>query len=179
MTDQTRDAIWVQSDLSADGTTYVTAIHYDQDKSRILDAKTAYAYVAEIFRASVHAEHDAAVIRQLRATGMPVELAARAVADLRADRPPLDDAATAPLRLVPGVSQKTGNGFLATYVGNRQVGQWDPDDARDHATGVLSVMAAADLDSAYRRYLVGPVGLAPGEALAAVSGLADHIGGRQ
>jgi hypothetical protein len=97
-----RNSIWVQSDLAPDGSTYVTSIHYDADQSRILTPETAYAYVAEVFRAAVMAEHDAAVIRQLRAMNITLKEAAGIVAELREDRPPLDDAATAPLRLVPG-----------------------------------------------------------------------------
>lgn len=174
MTDD-RDAIWVQSDLAPDGSTYVTAIHYDADQSRILTPETAYAYVNEVFRASVMAEHDAAVIRQLRATGVDLEAAAQAVATMREDRPPLNDAATAPLRLVPGVSLRTGAGFLALHVGDRQIGQWDPDDARDHATNVLAVQTACDLDAAYRRFLIGSAGIEPDRALAVVGGLAEFM----
>lgn len=175
MTDD-RDAIWVQSDLAPDGTTYVTAIHYDDDKSRILTPETAYAYVAEMFRAAVIAEHDAAVIRQLRAMDIKLEDAAGIVAELREDRPPLNDATTAPLRLVPGVSLKTGDGFLAVHLGDRQIGRWEPADARDHATNVLSVQTAADLDGAYRRYLVGSAGIEPDRALAVINDLAEFIG---
>lgn len=167
-------AIWVQSDVLPDGT-YVTAIHYDDDQSRILDRAAGLAYVAEVFTAAVHAEHDAAVVRQLTGLGLDLESAARAIAELRADRPPLADAVTAPLRLVPGVSAKTGNGFLHIHLGEVRVGQWDPDDARDHATNVLSVLAAADLDAAYCRYLVGTVGIGLPRAQAVVGDLGNYV----
>jgi hypothetical protein len=170
-----RNSIWVQSDLAPDGSTYVTSIHYDADQSRILTPETAYAYVAEVFRAAVMAEHDAAVIRQLRAMNITLKEAAGIVAELREDRPPLDDAATAPLRLVPGVSLRTGDGFLAVHLGDRQIGEWEPDDARDHATNVLSVQTAADLDAAYRRYLVGSAGIDHDRALAVINDLAQFI----
>lgn len=175
MTDD-RDAIWVQSDLAPDGTSYMTAIHYDADQSRVLDRESALACVEEIHRAAVQAEHDAAVIRQLTSIGIGLEEAARAVAGLRADRPPLDESATAPLRLVPGVSQKTGQAFLAVHISGRQVGQWDPADARDHASHILAVQAAADLDAAYRRYLLS-AGLDTETANAVVNDLAEHIEG--
>ncbi|RCG19076.1 hypothetical protein DQ384_38000 [Sphaerisporangium album] len=169
----TTDAIWVQSNLLPDGT-YAASIHYDQDRSRVLDRHAGLAYAAAVIDVASQAEHDAAVIRQLTATGVRLTHAAATVAELRADRPPIDDAVTAPLRLVPGVSQKTGNAFLAVFIGARQVGQWDPGDAREHATAVLEALAAADLDAAYRRHLIGIVGLDPGSAQAAVNDLANH-----
>lgn len=166
--------IWVQSDLLPDGT-YVTAIHYNDDQSRVLDRQTGMAYVAEIFTAAVHAEHDAAVLRQLTSIGVERATAGQAVVDLRADRPPLNDAATAPLRLAPGVSHRTGAGFLAVFIGDRQVGQWDPADARDHATNVLTVLTAADLDATYRRYLTSVIGIDTDRAQHIVGQLAAHI----
>lgn len=171
------DAIWVKSDLLPDGT-YVTAIHYSGDRSRILDRKTGLAYVSAIFAAAVQAEHDAAIIRQHIASGLSLKVAARTIADLRADRPPIDDAATAPLRLTPGVAARTKDAFLAIHVDGQQVGQWDPDDARNHATNVLQVLAAADLDAAYRRYLIGSIGLDVARAENIVTDLATHIPGQ-
>lgn len=167
--------IWVQSDPLPDGT-YVTAIHYDDDRSRVLDHTAGLAYVTEVLRAAVQAEHDAAVIRHLMATGLGPNLAASVVADLRADRPPIDDAATAPLTLRPGVSQKTMRGFLAIHMDGRQVGQWEPAEAREHAVQVLEVLTAADLDAAYRRHLIGPLGVDEPTAMAIVSDLAAYIG---
>ncbi|WP_068924990.1 hypothetical protein [Planobispora rosea] len=169
-------AIWVASDLAPDGT-YVTAIHYSGDRSRILDRAAALAYAAEIHRAAVCAEHDAAIIRQLTSLGLPMEAGGHTVRALRADRPPLDDAATAPLRLVPGVSARTGAGFLDLYVDGKQVGQWDPVDARGHASYILDALAAADLDAAYHRYLISDHGLDADSAKAIIGGLAAHLAG--
>lgn len=166
--------IWVQSDLLPDGT-YVTAIHYDSDQSRVLDHETGLHYAATIHAAATRAQHDAAVIRQLTSMGLALDVAAREIARLRADRPPLDDAATAPLRLVPGVSGRTGRAFLSIKVNGQQVGQWDPDDARDHAANVLTVLAAADLDAAYRRYLIGTIGIDAARAANVVGDLATHL----
>lgn len=168
------DTIWVQSDLLPDGT-YVTAIHYDDDRSRVLDHAAGLAYVTEVLRAAVQAEHDAAVIRQLMATGLGPKLAASVVADLRADRAPLDDAATAPLTLRPGVAEKNMRVFVALHMENRQVGQWDPAEAREHAVQVLEVLTAADLDAAYRRHLIGPLGINEPTAMAIISDLATYV----
>lgn len=166
--------IWVQSDLLPDGT-YVAAIHHDDDSSRVLDRQTGLAYAAEIFTAATYSEYDAAVIRQLTAAGVSLQAAARTIGDLRADRPPLDYAVTAPLRLVPGVAAKTGRGFLRVVINGQQVGQWTPDDARDHASNVLTVLAAVDLDAAYRRHLIGPLGLEVARAENVITDLGHHI----
>lgn len=166
--------VYVQSEPLADGT-YVTAVHYGADRSRILDRQTAMAYVADIFTAAVRAEHDAAVIRQLLGLGLDLETAAQAIADLRADRPALDDTVTVPFRLVLGVSAKTGNGFLHVHLNGVKIGQWDPRDARDHAVNVLTVLAAVDLDAAYRRYLIGTVGIDAARAGNVIADLATHL----
>lgn len=154
--------VYVQSEPLADGT-YVTAVHYGADRSRILDRQTAMAYVVDIFTAAVRAEHDAAVIRQLLGLGLDLETAARAIAE------------TVPFRLVPGVSAKTGNGFLHVHLNGVNIGQWDPHDARDHAVNVLTVLAAVDLDAAYRRYLIGTVGIDAARAGNVIADLATHL----
>lgn len=169
-------SIWVQSDLLPDGT-YVAAIHYDDDRSRVLDRDAALRYVATVHDAATRAEHDAAVVAQMTKLGLPRATAAQALYDLRNDRPPLDDAAIAPLRLKPCVSAQHGVGYMEVLVGARLMGQWDPDDARDHAANVLTVLAAVDLDAAYRRYLMATVGVDAARAQAVVGDLASHMGG--
>ncbi|WP_067171155.1 hypothetical protein [Microtetraspora niveoalba] len=169
-------AIWVQSDLLPDGT-YVVAIHYDDDQSRVLNHEAALRYAAAVHAAATRAEHDAAVVAQLVKIGLPKAIVAQALHDLRNDRPPHTATITAPLQLEPCVSAHRGVGYLEVYVAGRLVGQWDPDDARDHAANVLAVLAAVDLDAAYRRYLIGTVGLDRARAEAAVGGLAAHLNG--
>ncbi|MEU8279537.1 hypothetical protein ACFYOK_29525 [Microbispora bryophytorum] len=169
-------SIWVQSDLLPDGT-YVAAVHYDDDRSRVLGRDAALRYAATVHDAATRAEHDAAVVAQMAKLGLPHATAAQALWDLRNDRPPLDDAAIAPLRLKPCVSAQRGVGYLEVQIGARLVGQWDPDDARDHAANVLTVLAAVDLDAAYRRYLMTTVELDAALAQDAVGDLANHIGG--
>jgi hypothetical protein len=100
------------------------------------------------------------------------ESRAGCVEDLRADRPPLDHAATAPLRLEPGVNSHL-EPFIGVFIAGKQVGQWTCADARGHAAGIFEVMSAVDLDAAYHRFLVGTVGIEPDRARNVVTGLLD------
>jgi hypothetical protein len=168
------DSVWVLSDLAADGT-YVTTVQAGPDHARVLDRSEALAYAGAVLEAAARAEHDAAVLAQLHNfLGLPVEAAAGSVADLRAERPPIDPAALAPIGLVPGVSASTKLPFLILEVDGAPVGQWTVTDARRHAEAVLEVSAAADLDAAYFRWLVGAVALDAGRARNVVSDLASH-----
>ncbi|WP_042400069.1 hypothetical protein [Streptacidiphilus carbonis] len=163
--------ISIVSDLAPDGRTYVATIHLDGDTARTLNRDQGIAWASTVLTAAAQAEHDALVIRQLAGkVGMALDLAC--VGDLRADRPPLDDAATAPLRLEPGVNAKM-EPFLALYINGEQMGQWTCQDAREHATGILEVMAAVDLDAAYYRFLTGSVKVDPPEARGIVGLLAE------
>lgn len=174
MSEETPTSVWVTSDLTPSGG-YQLAIHFDDDTSRVLDRDAAYAYAATVLDAAERADYDAAVIRQFtRKMGTTKELAAHSVADLRADRPPLDLTAIAPLELQPGVSAKTGNAFLVIAREGRQIGQWSTEDARGHALHVLSALHAIPLDAAYRRYLIGQVGIEPERALNVVDDLQNH-----
>jgi hypothetical protein len=167
-------SIWVTSDVTPFGN-YQLAIHFDDDTSRILDRDAAYAYTATVLDACERADYDAAVIGQFtQAMSIPKDHAARFVADLRADRPPLDLAAIAPLELQPGVSAKTGDPFLAILRDGKQIGQWTTADARGHALHVLGAIHAVPLDAAYRRYLIGQVGIEPDRALNVVDDLQNH-----
>lgn len=171
------ETIWVQSDRLPDGT-YVAAIHYDADRSRVITPAEALRYVVTVHEAATRAEHDAAVVAQLTSFGLDLRTVGQALAELRDARRPLDDAATAPLRLTPGVSADRGVGFLDIHIDDRHVGQWDPADARGHASDVLAVLAAVDLDTAYRGYLTDTIDLDRPQAENVVGALANHIGGR-
>lgn len=170
--------IWVQSDLMLDGT-YATVVHYSDDVTRVLDRETAFRYAAAVRTAAARAEHDAAVAAQMTGMGVDVHAVAHVVAGLRQDRPPLDEEVLAPLRLEPGVSASRRVGFLGVFVGERQVGQWDPADARAHAGDVLHVLAGVDLDAAYHRYLVGVIGVDADRARDTITDLAAHLGVRR
>ena len=96
------------------------------------------------------------------------------VTDLRADRPPLDAAATDPLTFTPGVSLARRHPSLALHRHGEQIGQWEVGDARGHALHVLEAVAVADLDAAYRRALVGMVDLDEATAVVVVDDLRHH-----
>lgn len=167
------NGIWVTSDVTYDGH-YTAAVHVDDDHTVTLNKASAYAYATTVLAAAERADYDAAVAAQMAGKlGIPKDVVGQVVAELRNDRPPLADAATAPLRLQPGVSAKTGEPFLALFIGTTQIGQWDPTDARQHAMHVLAAIEAVELDKAYRRYLVDKIGIGPDRALNAIANLAN------
>jgi hypothetical protein len=170
------DAIWVISDVAPDGT-YVTTVQAGDDLAVTLDRQRALAYAVALYTAVGYAEYDAAVLKQLTTLGVGERMAARCVADLRADRAPVDDAATAPLRFVPLVTAAR-EPALFVEVNRRRISQWTPADGRQHAGHVLDIVAAVDLDAAYLRFLRGPVALDDDRARAVVGTLGEHrIGG--
>jgi hypothetical protein len=163
--------IIIQSDLAADLRTYITTVQTGHDTIRTLTPTDCLAWATTVLCAAMQAEHDALVLRQLTGPlGMPLKLAVTVIADLRADRPPLDDATTSPLHLEPGVNTAR-EPFLAVHLGGKRVGQWTCEDARSHAQGILEVMAAVDLDAAFYRYLTGTLNLEPDQARAMVATL--------
>lgn len=172
------DVVWVRTTprVSALGLAagYDVVVEATDDLARVLTPDEAAAYATALLGACARAAHDAAVVKQLTTLGIEKEAAAMVVRDLRADRPPLDDAATAPLRYAPAVSAADGRPFLEVHIEGRQVGQWEIPEAREHATAVIESVHVADLDGAYAAHLVGVIGLARDSAAAAVGGLAEH-----
>lgn len=145
--------IWIRTSPSIDGSTYVVTIEFDEDRAIVLDRDLATRYATTMLAAVQRADFDAAVFAQM-IQRVDLQSTAQLIQELRKDRPPLDDAATKPLRVDPGVNPK-GKPFLALFLDDEQVGQWDLKDARDHATAVMEAIEAADLDAAYYRALVG------------------------
>lgn len=171
------EAIWVISDVAPDGT-YVTTVQASDDVAVVLDRDRALAYAVALYTAVGYAEYDAAVLAQLTTLGVGDRMAAECVADLRDDRAPVDDAATAPLRFVPLVTAAKREPALFVEVGGKRIAQWTTADGRQHAGHVLDICAGVDLDAAYFRFLRGPVGLDDDRARAVVESLGEHrIGG--
>lgn len=166
--------LWVNGAITEAGC-YALAVFVDEDRAVTLDTRDAvYAYASTIIAACERAEFDAAIVAQMtRKLQMPVEMATSMVADLRSERPPLNEAAIAPFRLLPGVSATSGKPFLGLFVGGRQVGQWDPDDGRQHAMHIMTGAEVVELDTAYYRYMVEKVGTEPGRARSVISDLAN------
>jgi hypothetical protein len=168
------DTVWIKTTPALDGSGYVVTLEADDDTARVLTPTEALAYAAGVLAAASRCEYDAAVIRQMtRALKLPVATAAQVITDLRADRPPLDPSATAPMWLEPGVN-KDLDGFLVISINGKKVGQWNATDARGHALAVIESIAVADLDSAYVRVLVGSVGIDKARALQVVDDLGNH-----
>ncbi len=162
MTDPAPDdpwTVWARSMPGIDGT-YRVEVSCGPDAVRQLDRDEALAYAAEVARAGVVALHDARVFAWFRReppSGTPsltLEQAVGVITDLRGDRPPIDAATTAPLVLAPGVNE-AGRPFVSVGVAGLDPGQWAVDDCLAHAEHVLECLAAADLDQALVRYLVG------------------------
>lgn len=166
-------SIWVKADVDMDGN-YRLAVEYNEDTAVTFDQAGAVAYATEVFTAAAYAAYDAAVLKQMtKGLGLPPAEAAEVVKGLRADRPPLNQDALGVLRMEPGVSAFTGKPFLrCSLTANPMQWQWDPAEADQHAGHVVQCYPAANLDNAYRRYLVGVVGLDQGRAMAAVEDLA-------
>lgn len=176
-------SIYIKTDPTTDGyrITYRVTLELSEDDVHILSREQAYAHAGHVLAAAQRAEYDAAIIRQLRPTltekGRKPDEALRDAAmilnDIRQERPPLPDPPT-PLCLKPGVSQRTGNGFLAVHVGEEAVGQWEVEDARQHALVVLECIEAADLDGGYLKTLTGTLGIPHGTAENMVGDIANH-----
>ncbi len=169
------DEIWVKSEPSLDGKTYVVTLEVDDDTAVALDRERATAYALGVLDAAHRAAYDAAVFRQLTATlRLDEPTAGQMLVDLRADRPAPDHWATTPLVLVPGVSAFTGKPFVAIEVKGKRVGQWSVEDTRQHALHVLESLVVADLDAGYHRALVGSVGIETWRARNVVADIANH-----
>lgn len=174
----TNDAVWVESDLAADGT-YAVGLHCGDDVAWTFNRDDAIRHAAAVMAQVEHADHDAAVIKLFHnRLGLDLATAvACVVRDLRPDRPPVDE--PGPLKLIPSVSATDLHPFLRTELNGHVVGQWELDDARHHAMSVLQVVAAVDSDAAFYRLLVGSLGLSQTKARRIVADTANHRNERE
>lgn len=166
-------AVWVQSDIAADGT-YVVSLVFSSERAVTLSPDEARRHAETVLAAAHRAEHDAAVLTQLHGKlKIPLEDAGKTVGELRGDRPPLDPDALTPLGLEPCVAAADKRPFLAVSVDGKKVGQWETADARAHALALLEVVEAVNLDAAYHRYLVGTIGIESDRARVVVDDLGN------
>ncbi|GAA1401891.1 hypothetical protein GCM10009613_60980 [Pseudonocardia kongjuensis] len=163
----------VQSEVLPSGT-YGVAVAVGEDEAWTMAPDRAVSYAAGCVAAATEARHDAAVIAAFVSRDMlsSAEAAKFVVFELRPDR--VRDDRTAPLRFVPGVSAFTGRPFVHVHLHDKSIGQLDPSALREHALGVLDVVAAADLDAALVRTLRGTVGVEEHQARAFVEDLSRH-----
>lgn len=130
-----------------------------------LTRETALSYAFAWAEAIARAEHDAAVIRQVAdLTGDNYEGFMVVAVGLRADRPPLDAAAVAPLRLEPIVSRRTGRGLLTVFLDDEKLVQLDGAAVFDHIGKVLPAVASCALDDAYHQFLTTTLEQSPERA---------------
>lgn len=169
------EAVWVISDLMPDGVTYVPTIHIGEDVAFPLEGDKALAYALAVQRAAERADYDEIVCTQLmellKGNG---RLVAEVIGTMREQRPPLDDAATAPFTFEPFVSALTRQGGLFVSVHGERLFQWDVADARQHAAQVIQVHVGVELDAAYRTLLTETVGVDPHTARVMVDNLQTH-----
>lgn len=165
-------AVWIKTEPSVDGARYVVTIEASEDLATTLSPDRALRYASGVLEAASRADYDAAVFKQVTAL-TSLQAARQLVVDLRGDRPPLDDEATYPIALEPGVN-RSQEPFLTIRINGEPVGQWGIQDARSHALGVLEAVGRADLDSAYYRTLVGTVGLDENRARQVVADVGNH-----
>lgn len=168
------DAVWIKSEPDDDGT-YHVYLELGPDDVIPIDSAAAYGWAREVLSAVAQAEYDAAVLAQAVALGLGDDAAAELVIDLRADRAEHVPVSLIPgLALIPGVSQATRKGFLRLERHGKAYGQWEPDDARRHALGIIEAFEVSILDSAYLRLLQHRIGAPPDTARAAVGALAKY-----
>lgn len=165
------DAVWVRTEPSLDGRTYVVTVEASEDLACTLSPQEATQYALAVLTAASRADYDASVARQMTKVVGSKDAVLQLVTDLRRDRPPLDDSATAPLTFEPGVNSKH-QPFLLLKLNGEPVGQWDVEDARSHALAVMEAVVCADLDSAYYRALTSLVGIEEPRARNVVEDLA-------
>jgi len=168
------ESIWVKADVDLAGN-YRLVVEYNADTAETFDQPRATAYATEVFTAAAYAEYDAAVMAQMtKKLGLPMEAVAEVIRGLRADRPPLNQAALGLLRMEPGIAARNMKPFLkCSLTCHPMEWQWDPADANQHAGYVVQCYPVANLDSAYRRYLVGVIGIDQNRAMHAVEDLAN------
>lgn len=147
--------VWIKTEPTIDGNSYMVTLDASDDVSVSLTPTEALSHAQGVLAAARRAAYDAAVMRQLTSkVGIDDRSAMEFVMSMRDDRPPLAKDATAPLWLEPGVTPPPEfRPFLVLSINGEKVGQWDVDQAEQHAAWVLAMTGNADLDSGYFRAL--------------------------
>jgi hypothetical protein len=170
------DTVRVQVGVTPTGA-FCLEVHFTDDVSRTLSPGEAAAYADQLLYAAVLAHYSEGVIRQLTTRfGASTEDAQQFVIELRETVPCVDQKAVKPLIVRPSVGRSTGKAFLhIRLAGTKQTWQWDLAQVVDHVQAVRAISLTVDLDSAYRRLLVGSYNLADHKARGTVDDLGDWI----
>lgn len=149
----------------------VAACTADGDVLRRMTRAEVHEHAEALLLAASRAEYDLAVYRQLTARGDPPDdaWAVQLLALVREQAwPPVREEATAPLRVRPGVNPDL-QAFVSIEVEGKVAGTWTPDEMRQHAAWLLKFAGLAELDTAYRKFLIEEVGVEEKTAAVAVA----------
>ena len=178
MSDDDELVVWCRADLSPFGKGQVGGYHltitYDDDHALSLGRDELLMYVFTMMDALTRAQYTEAVRRQLITVGVPERMVLPSVIELREEWPELPTFGGYSLR--PTVSFE-GSCSVQVYHGDTFVVQFAPRNVREHIEHALRVYVAADLDSSYRRYLLGVIGIEPGRATNVVEDLGNYLPG--
>jgi hypothetical protein len=167
------EVVWVRADPTPLGAGYMLTVEFTDDDVLPLSGADMLAYVATLSDALARAQYAEAVRRQLREQfTMREDMMMHTIIQLRDSWPDLRRFGRYEIR--PCVSME-GRTSVDVWLGDRNLVQFSPDQLREHIAYVLRVYAWADLDSAYRRFLVGQVGIDQGAASLCVSTLNRHV----
>jgi hypothetical protein len=170
--DQT-EGVWVTADPLPNGK-YEIVVSVDGDRSWSLSRGRARLHGLVAITIAERACYEQAIyghcINQL---GLPQDVALHILSLFRTKLPPVDHAATDPLRFVNGINER-GEAFIVIHLDQNQIGQISPSVLRSHGVALLQVRATSDLDEIYRRLMVEEIEVDDGRAKAAVNDLAKH-----
>lgn len=168
------EGYWIHSDVDPVTGNYGLSMSIDGDLAWSFTPDEGWQYVKMVATQLSRVTHDAAVLKQMLATGIKPHFAAQVLArDIRPDRRPVDQ--VGPLRIEPGVTIE-GKPFLRLFhdESEQPIGQWEVDDARHHLLGMIETIETIELDDRLRRVMLNVINLDDATARAFVHLLKDH-----
>ncbi len=163
------DQILVTTAPLPNSSRYAVEVQIGEDIAVHLPQGKVQDYARRAIQVAAWADYDAAVVKQMRDIAIAdhtqqevTEIVSAAVVYLRKQRANSGTVrllANPRFALTPGVSAFTGKGFITLYLDGQTIGQWDPDDVRSHAMGVLDAGLVADLDGTYKAWLLKEIKL--------------------
>jgi hypothetical protein len=177
-TQEEETSVWIRTQPSEDGSTYVVTLEATQDIAVVLTPTKAYQHAAGLMAVVARAEYFCAVMRQMtERLGLDESDASQTILALQADMPLIEPGLTEPLSFVGVIGKTRSTGQFVPYlnvsIGDEELGTWDLESARSHALAVLEIVEGANLDAAYYRIMRGSVGVEEGHARQAVYDLSN------
>lgn len=166
--------IWIRTQATADGT-YRPTLELSDDHGVVLTAEMAVQHCDYVLNRVASAVMQAKIYKQMTEMGQVdfekgQAMSAQIISDFRQDEVVPESPTAFGLRA--GVASG-GRPFLVVSIDGKDVGQWDVDDAIDHATHCLMTVHVANNDALYLRLLRSLVGLDESTGRRVVSALAD------